>query len=155
MVQWTETSRKIVFTFLQCYWNTKDHPNLSNTLIPLEISYKCCYGSLYIYVKRFNYKCDLVNYWYKSIFEAEILSLCDSYSLANREFYFDRSPRIFENILGLYRKGELHLTESVCPRDFLGTFILFIFSHQIQMYLRADFLALEREVKCENTHNTV
>jgi len=52
--------------------------------------------------------------------EAEILSSCDAYSLTNREFYFDRSPRIFENILGLYRKGELHLTESVCPRDFLG-----------------------------------
>jgi len=52
--------------------------------------------------------------------ETEILSLCDSFSLGTREFFFDRSPRIFENILGLYRKGELHLTESVCPRDFLG-----------------------------------
>jgi len=52
--------------------------------------------------------------------ETEILSLCDSFSLGSREFFFDRSPRIFENILGLYRKGELHLTESVCPRDFLG-----------------------------------
>ena len=51
---------------------------------------------------------------------AEIMGLCDSYSLQRREFYFDRSPRIFENILGLYRKGELHLTERVCPRDFLG-----------------------------------
>ena len=111
----------------------------------------------------------------------ELLALCDSFSLSTREFYFDRSPRIFENILGLYRwtlncvdnlfclqkdgicvaisgiigillllclwhddddenhhhhhhiyhcpmpiivleirKGELHLTESVCPRDFLG-----------------------------------
>ena len=54
------------------------------------------------------------------IISAEIRSLCDSFSLARREFYFDRSPRVFENILGLYRKGELHLTESVCPRDFLG-----------------------------------
>ena len=50
------------------------------------------------------------------LFIAEILGLCDSYSLTSREFYFDRSPRIFENILGLYRKGELHLTESVCPK---------------------------------------
>ena len=48
------------------------------------------------------------------------MGLCDSYSLQRREFYFDRSPRIFENILGLYRKGELHLTESVCPKDFVG-----------------------------------
>ena len=30
--------------------------------------------------------------------------MCDSYCAARREFYFDRSPRIFENILGLYRK---------------------------------------------------
>jgi len=52
--------------------------------------------------------------------ESEILSLCDSFCLVSREFYFDRSPRIFENILGLYRKGELHLTESVCPKDFVG-----------------------------------
>ena len=37
-------------------------------------------------------------------FPDEILSLCDSYCAARREFYFDRSPRIFENILGLYRK---------------------------------------------------
>ena len=37
------------------------------------------------------------------LFIAEILALCDSYSLSSREFYFDRSPRIFENILGLYR----------------------------------------------------
>ena len=51
---------------------------------------------------------------------AEILLLCDAYNLTTREFYFDRSPKIFENILGLYRKGELHLTENVCPRDFLG-----------------------------------
>merc|ERR1719189_3149524 len=52
--------------------------------------------------------------------EAEISALCDAYNLSTREFYFDRSPKIFENILGLYRKGELHLTESVCPRAFLG-----------------------------------
>ena len=51
---------------------------------------------------------------------AEILALCDCYNLQTREFYFDRSPKIFENILGLYRKGELHLTENVCPRDFIG-----------------------------------
>ena len=56
----------------------------------------------------------------QSVVTAEILSLCDSFCLVSREFYFDRSPRIFENILGLYRKGELHLTESVCPKDFVG-----------------------------------
>ena len=50
----------------------------------------------------------------------EIITLCDSYSLHNREFFFDRSPRVFEYILGIYRKGELHLPSSICPRDFLG-----------------------------------
>lgn len=57
---------------------------------------------------------------FQIVISAEILSLCDSFCLVSREFYFDRSPRIFENILGLYRKGELHLTESVCPKDFVG-----------------------------------
>ena len=71
----------------------------------LKVSYCYCVKSLVDFV---------------CIFSVEILSLCDSYSLQRREFYFDRSPRIFENILGLYRKGELHLTERVCPRDFLG-----------------------------------
>ena len=46
--------------------------------------------------------------------------LCDSYNVESQEFYFDRSSRIFESILGLYRKGELHLTEGACPLDFLG-----------------------------------
>ena len=36
----------------------------------------------------------------------EILALCDSFSSSTREFYFDRSPRIFENILGLYRHSD-------------------------------------------------
>ena len=38
----------------------------------------------------------------------EILALCDSFSSSTREFYFDRSPRIFENILGLYRHSDDH-----------------------------------------------
>ena len=40
---------------------------------------------------------------------AEILALCDFYSLATREFFFDRSPRIFENILGLYRCDRIRI----------------------------------------------
>ena len=56
----------------------------------------------------------------KYVYLDEIISICDSYSLTNREFFFDRSPRVFEYILGIYRKGELHLPSSVCPRDFLG-----------------------------------
>ena len=72
----------------------------------------------------------------KIYFLVEILSLCDSFTLHHnkREFYFDRSPRIFENILGLYRKGELHLTERVCPRDFLGEYYCYhlLLYHSLQ-----------------------
>ena len=50
----------------------------------------------------------------------EILSLCDGFCSARKEFFFDRSTTIFESVLGLYRKGELHLPEGVCPVDFLG-----------------------------------
>ena len=62
--------------------------------------------------------------------------MCDSFTLHHnkREFYFDRSPRIFENILGLYRKGELHLTERVCPRDFLGEYYYRHYYYSITLY---------------------
>ena len=65
------------------------------------------------------------------IYIVAVISRCKYYFFLifkKREFYFDRSPRIFENILGLYRKGELHLTERVCPRDFLGDDILNLWS---------------------------
>ena len=42
-----------------------------------------------------------------------IQELCDSYNLANREYFFDRSPRNFDAILGLYRTGKLHLSQGV------------------------------------------
>jgi len=44
--------------------------------------------------------------------------LCDAYSLAKREYYFDRSPRNFDAILGLYRTDKLHLSQGVCVQDF-------------------------------------
>ncbi|XP_023324508.1 uncharacterized protein LOC111698406 [Eurytemora carolleeae] len=44
--------------------------------------------------------------------------LCDAYSLDKREYYFDRSPRNFDAILGLYRTGKLHLSQGVCVQDF-------------------------------------
>jgi len=47
-----------------------------------------------------------------------IQELCDSYNLANREYFFDRSPRNFDAILGLYRTGKLHLSQGVCVQDF-------------------------------------
>ena len=42
-----------------------------------------------------------------------IQELCDAYSLTHKEFYFDRSPRNFDAILGLYRTGKLHLSQGV------------------------------------------
>jgi len=44
--------------------------------------------------------------------------ICDSYSLEQREYFFDRSPRNFDAILGLYRNGKLHLPAGVCVQDF-------------------------------------
>ena len=46
-----------------------------------------------------------VDWCFTSFLLDEIISLCDAYSLRNREFFFDRSPRVFEYILGIYRKG--------------------------------------------------
>ena len=42
-----------------------------------------------------------------------LLQICDSYSLEEREYFFDRSPRNFDAILGLYRNGKLHLAAGV------------------------------------------
>merc|ERR550532_2016511 len=47
-----------------------------------------------------------------------LLQICDSYSLEHREYFFDRSPRNFDAILGLYRNGKLHLAAGVCVQDF-------------------------------------
>ena len=56
-----------------------------------------------------------------------ILWARESSSLTDRReysrIYLDFTGRInirIKIIVGLIRKGELHLTESVCPRDFLG-----------------------------------
>ena len=50
---------------------------------------------------------------------AGLKELCDAYSLQKREYYFDRSPRNFDSILGLYRTNKLHLSQGVsvaaCP----------------------------------------
>ena len=48
-----------------------------------------------------------------SLIFSGIQELCDSYNLASREYFFDRSPRNFDAILGLYRTGKLHLSQGV------------------------------------------
>ena len=48
--------------------------------------------------------------------------ICDSYSLEQREYFFDRSPRNFDAILGLYRNGKLHLpagVTSINPQNYI------------------------------------
>ena len=46
--------------------------------------------------------------------------LCDAYSLKHREYYFDRSPRNFDAILGLYRTNKLHLSQGVSDPTHVG-----------------------------------
>ncbi|XP_063078313.1 potassium voltage-gated channel subfamily S member 3-like [Engraulis encrasicolus] len=50
--------------------------------------------------------------------EAAILDLCDDYSAASREFYFDRSPRAFRSVLNFYLTGHLHVMEELCVFSF-------------------------------------
>ena len=47
------------------------------------------------------------------LFCSGLKELCDAYSLQKREYYFDRSPRNFDSILGLYRTNKLHLSQGV------------------------------------------
>ncbi|XP_068610216.1 potassium voltage-gated channel subfamily S member 3b [Brachionichthys hirsutus] len=57
--------------------------------------------------------------------EAAILELCDDYSPAEGEFYFDRNPRVFLCVLNFYRTGRIHVMEELC---------VFYFSQEIEYW---------------------
>jgi len=50
--------------------------------------------------------------------EESILLLCDDYDVAAKEFYFDRSPKMFRYILNFYYTKHLHFVEELCVLSF-------------------------------------
>ncbi|XP_023690494.1 potassium voltage-gated channel subfamily S member 3a [Paramormyrops kingsleyae] len=50
--------------------------------------------------------------------EEAILELCDDYNVAEKEYYFDRNPRLFLYVLNFYHTGKMHLMEELCVLSF-------------------------------------
>ena len=69
-------------------------------------------------------------YWFGLV--SGLQQICDSYSLEMREYFFDRSPRNFDAVLGLYRNGKLHLAAGVRKEQMFQYFTFFSFQVCVQ-----------------------
>ena len=52
-----------------------------------------------------------------SVNKLNMFDYCDGFNTERTEFYFDRDPTLFNNILNYYRIGKLHVSDDICPMD--------------------------------------
>uniref|UniRef100_F1LDJ1 Potassium voltage-gated channel subfamily S member 3 n=1 Tax=Ascaris suum TaxID=6253 RepID=F1LDJ1_ASCSU len=69
------------------------------------------------------------------------LSFCDAYFAGANEYYFERSPKLFEAIFKFYVTGQLHRPLDVCINEFNNelhywrVFLMIIYRHVAGMVL--------------------
>ena len=110
-----------VYIFVQVRWNTLDKfPTSRLGRLRHCVTHR---GNQILYCTVLY--CTLL---YCTVRYAGLLQICDSYSLDDREYFFDRSPRNFDAILGLYRNGKLHLAAGVSGETlaFIGVPVLLV-----------------------------